>query len=99
MMKKVIFTLVVIIGMYSNHVISQNILAGWNYNTITGTPAAPIADIGTGTSSFLGSLVVAAAATGMDPVINNGCGAQNGNKYRIYLGSTEFKHSNEYDAC
>jgi hypothetical protein len=79
MMKKVIFTLVVIIGMYSNHVISQNILAGWNYNTITGTPAAPIADIGTGTSSFLGSLVVAAAATGMDPVINNGCGAQNGN--------------------
>ncbi len=77
-MKKIIFTLVVIVGMYSNQVISQNILAGWNYNTITGAPVAPIADIGSGTSSFLGSLVVATAATGMDPIINNGCGSQNG---------------------
>jgi hypothetical protein len=77
-MKKVIFTLVLIIGLYSNQFFSQNILAGWNYNTITGAPVSPIADIGSGTSSFLGSLVVASAATGMDPIINNGCGSQNG---------------------
>ncbi len=57
---------------------SQNIIALWNYNTITGAPAAPIADVGTGTSSAVGSMVVANAATGMDPVINNGCGLQNG---------------------
>ncbi|NDB33853.1 MAG: T9SS C-terminal target domain-containing protein [Flavobacteriia bacterium] len=57
---------------------AQNIIALWNYNTITGSPAAPVADVGTGTSNAVGSMVVAAAATGMDPVINNGCGAQNG---------------------
>ena len=57
---------------------AQNIVALWNYNSITGAPAAPIADVGTGTSSVVGSMVVATAATGMDPVINNGCGAQNG---------------------
>ena len=57
---------------------TQNTIAVWNYNTITGTPATPIADVGTGTSQVVGSLVVATAATGMDPIINNGCGAQNG---------------------
>jgi len=57
---------------------SQNTIALWNYNTITGSPANPIADVGTGTSSAVGSMVVAPAATGMDPIINNGCGAQNG---------------------
>ena len=57
---------------------TQNTIAVWNYNTITGTPATPIADVGTGTSQAVGSLVVANAATGMDPIINNGCGAQNG---------------------
>ena len=57
---------------------AQNIIALWNYNTIVGTPAAPVADVGTGTSNVVGSLVVASAATGMDPIINNGCGAQNG---------------------
>jgi hypothetical protein len=57
---------------------TQNTIAVWNYNTITGSPAAPIADIGTGTSSVVGSMVVATSATGMDPIINNGCGAQNG---------------------
>jgi hypothetical protein len=57
---------------------TQNTIAVWNYNTITGTPATPIADIGTGSSQAVGSLVVATAATGMDPIINNGCGAQNG---------------------
>ena len=77
-MKKVIFTFVLIIGIYSNHVISQNILAGWNYNTITGAPVSPVADLGLGTSSIIGSLVAANAATGMDPIINNGCGSQNG---------------------
>lgn len=57
---------------------AQNTIAVWNYNTITGSPAAPIADVGTGTSQVVGFLVVANAATGMDPIINNGCGAQNG---------------------
>ena len=57
---------------------AQNILALWNYNTITGSPAAPIADVGVGTSNVVGSMVVAAAATGMDPILNNGCGSQNG---------------------
>jgi len=57
---------------------SQNTIALWNYNSITGAPANPIADVGNGTSSAVGSMVVATAATGMDPLINNGCGAQNG---------------------
>ncbi len=57
---------------------SQNIISNWNYNTITGTPTSPISDVGNGTSQVVGSMVVASAATGMDPIINNGCGAQNG---------------------
>ncbi|MEY3084242.1 MAG: hypothetical protein RL037_422, partial [Bacteroidota bacterium] len=57
---------------------AQNILALWNYNSITGTPASPVADLGTGSSQVVGSMVVATAATGMDPLINNGCGTQNG---------------------
>jgi hypothetical protein len=57
---------------------TQSTVALWNYNTITGAPASPTADIGTGSSQVIGSMVVATAATGMDPVINNGCGAQNG---------------------
>jgi hypothetical protein len=59
-------------------VMSQNTIALWNYNTITGAPPSPTADLGIGTSQVVGSLVVANAATGMDPIINNGCGAQNG---------------------
>ena len=62
----------------STSVISQNTIALWNYNTITGTPPAPTADIGVGTSQVVGSLMLATAATGMDPIINNGCGTQNG---------------------
>ena len=57
---------------------AQNILALWNYNSITGSPAAPLADIGVGTSNVVGSMVVTSAATGMDPILNNGCGSQNG---------------------
>ena len=57
---------------------AQSTVALWNYNTITGAPASPAADIGTGSSQVIGSMVVANAATGMDPVINNGCGTQNG---------------------
>jgi hypothetical protein len=58
--------------------LSQNTIALWNYNTITGSPTTPLADIGSGTSQVVGSIVVATAASGMDPIINNGCGAQNG---------------------
>ena len=57
---------------------TQSTVAIWNYNTITGAPASPAADLGTGSSQVVGSMVVATAATGMDPVINNGCGTQNG---------------------
>jgi hypothetical protein len=57
---------------------AQSHIALWNYNAIVGSPTAPVADLGTGTSSVVGSLVVAAAATGMDPILNNGCGTQNG---------------------
>ena len=57
---------------------AQSHIALWNYNAIVGSPTAPVADLGTGTSSVVGSLVVGAAATGMDPIINNGCGTQNG---------------------
>ena len=55
-----------------------NFMALWNYNSIIGSPVNPAADQGVGTSSVVGSLVVANAATGMDPLINNGCGNQNG---------------------
>ena len=57
---------------------AQSHIALWNYNAIVGAPTAPVADLGTGTSSIVGSLVVGSAATGMDPIINNGCGSQNG---------------------
>ena len=75
-MKKILFLLIsfglTLVGF------TQSTVALWNYNTITGAPASPAADIGTGSSQVIGSMVVATAATGMDPVINNGCGAQNG---------------------
>jgi len=57
---------------------AQSHIALWNYNAIVGAPTAPVADLGAGTSSIVGSLVVGSAATGMDPIINNGCGSQNG---------------------
>ena len=57
---------------------SQSQIALWNYNTIVGSPTTNNADLGSGTSSIVGTLVVTAAATGMDPIINNGCGSQNG---------------------
>jgi hypothetical protein len=75
-MKKIVYCL---FGLFlSTAIFGQNTIALWNYNTITGAPAAPTADVGAGTSQAVGSLVVATAATGMDPIINNGCGAQNG---------------------
>ena len=77
-MKKLVVVLTLITAAFSNEFLGQNTLAGWNYNTIVGAPAAPLADIGTGTSNVVGSMVVASAATGMDPIINNGCGSQNG---------------------
>ena len=58
--------------------VAQSQIALWNYNTIIGSPTTYNADLGVGTSSIVGTLTVAAAATGMDPIINNGCGAQNG---------------------
>lgn len=57
---------------------AQNYIGVWNYNSISGAPTTTNADIGNGSSSIIGSLVAASAATGMDPLINNGCGAQNG---------------------
>lgn len=66
------------LAFFSGNSNAQAIIGAWNYNTITGAPASPTADLGTGTSQVVGSLVVANAATGMDPIINNGCGSQNG---------------------
>jgi hypothetical protein len=66
------------LAFFSGKLNAQAIIGAWNYNTISGAPASLIADIGIGTSQVVGSLVVANAATGMDPIINNGCGAQNG---------------------
>ena len=57
---------------------SQSTIALWNYDGITGTPATPTANVGSGTSLKIGSFVVTSAATGMDPVLNDGCGSQNG---------------------
>lgn len=57
---------------------AQSLIGVWNNNSIVGAPTSTTADIGNGTSSIVGSLAVVAAATGMDPIINNGCGAQNG---------------------
>ena len=57
---------------------SQSTIALWNYDNITGTPATPIANVGSGTSLKIGSFVGASAATGMDPLLNDGCGSQNG---------------------
>jgi hypothetical protein len=74
---KSILTLV-IINFFFASVYAQSSIAVWNYNAIVGAPTSPVADIGTGTSSIVGSLVVASAATGMDPIIGNGCGSQNG---------------------
>ncbi len=74
---KSILTLV-IINFFLTSAYAQSSIAIWNYNAIVGAPTSPVADIGTGTSSIVGSLVVASAATGMDPIIGNGCGSQNG---------------------
>lgn len=63
---------------FSGNANAQAVIGAWNYNVITGAPASPTADVGTGTSQVIGNMVVANAATGMDPIINNGCGAQNG---------------------
>jgi hypothetical protein len=59
-------------------IVAQSQIALWNYNTIVGSPTTYNADLGVGTSSIVGSLAVTTAATGMDPIINNGCGSQNG---------------------
>jgi hypothetical protein len=59
-------------------IVAQSQIALWNYNTIVGSPTTYNADLGVGTSSIVGTLTIAPAATGMDPIINNGCGAQNG---------------------
>jgi hypothetical protein len=78
-MKKFTNILIIILSTLSTISLNaQSHIALWNYNTIVGSPTAPVADLGSGTSSIVGSLVVAPAATGMDPIINNGCGTQNG---------------------
>ena len=66
------------IGIFLSIIVAQSQIALWNYNTIVGSPTTYNADLGVGTSSIVGTLTVASAATGMDPIINNGCGAQNG---------------------
>jgi len=66
------------LAFFSGKLNAQATIAVWNYDGISGTPISPNSDLGNGTSSIVGSLVVANAATGMHPTTNNGCGAQNG---------------------
>jgi len=66
------------VGIFLSTFVVQSQIALWNYNSIVGAPTTNNADLGVGTSSIVGSLVATTAATGMDPLINNGCGAQNG---------------------
>ena len=70
--------LVTTLSILLSTIVAQSQIALWNYNTIIGSPTTYNADLGVGTSSIVGSLTVTSAATGMDPIINNGCGAQNG---------------------
>ncbi|MCX6190747.1 MAG: choice-of-anchor I family protein [Flavobacteriia bacterium] len=70
--------LITSISVLLSTIVAHSQIALWNYNTIVGSPTTYNADLGVGTSSIVGTLTVAAAATGMDPIINNGCGAQNG---------------------
>lgn len=76
-MKHKIFTVFLLLFGQS-HLQAQSYIGVWNYNSISGAPTTTIADIGNGNSSIVGSLVATSAGTGMDPIINNGCGAQNG---------------------
>jgi hypothetical protein len=75
MNSKLLFTFVSIL---LSTIVAQSQIALWNYNTIIGAPTTYNADLGVGTSSIVGTLAVTSAATGMDPIINNGCGSQNG---------------------
>ena len=75
MISKLLFSFT---GIFLSTLVAQSQIALWNYNTIIGSPTTYNADLGVGTSSIVGSLTVTSAATGMDPIINNGCGAQNG---------------------
>jgi hypothetical protein len=70
--------LVTALSILLSTIVAQSQIALWNYNTIIGAPTTYNADLGVGTSSIVGSLAVTSAATGMDPIINNGCGSQNG---------------------
>ncbi len=81
----------------------NNFIALWNYNSISGSPANPVADVGVGSSLVIGSFVVASAATGMDPIINNGCGSQNGTNpgawsFTANPGSTNESSGVQYNA-
>ncbi|NBV92827.1 MAG: hypothetical protein EBR91_11785, partial [Flavobacteriia bacterium] len=54
---------------------AQNIIALWNYNSISAAAVLTTsADVGTGVGTIVGSLSASANNTGMDPIINNGCG-------------------------
>jgi len=70
--------LVTALSILLSTIVAQSQIALWNYNTIIGAPTTYNADLGVGTSSIVGTLAVTSAATGMDPIINNGCGSQNG---------------------
>lgn len=76
-MKNKIFTVFLLLLVQSNFQ-AQSYIGVWNYNSISGAPTTTNADIGNGNSSIVGSLVATSAGTGMDPIINNGCGSQNG---------------------
>jgi uncharacterized repeat protein (TIGR02543 family) len=68
--------LVLVLGV--GNVWGQTTIAQWHYDGISGSPTTYNANVGTGTSSIVGSLAVASSATGMHPTTNSGCGTQNG---------------------
>lgn len=71
-------TLGIALSLLNGKLNAQANIAVWNYDAITGQPTNPVADVGNGSSSFIGSLTLLNAATGMHPTTNNGCGTQNG---------------------
>ena len=71
-------SIVLAITFLSEKLNAQATIAGWNFDAISGLQTITIADIGTGSSSVVGSLQVITPGTGMHPTTNNGCGQQNG---------------------
>ncbi len=59
--------------------VSQAQIASWTYEPLQGAATTPTPNTGAGSSSIVpGATQSPGTASGMDPVVNSGCGAQNG---------------------